>query len=142
MYLYYFCRALNYWILWYHMWLKLRSFLVDLKKKHNKNKGHSITFSYIWWYIKMCVLTKKLHILWKTTPICATKLKCCSFLSCIFQSSVVDLPRKMVSKIKNQAPLRSTTIIYLTFSKFSRPLHKLDRHFLELTETYTWSIWV
>ena len=59
--------------------------------------------------------------------------------------------KKTVLAIENPAPLGSTKIIYLTFSKYSRPLQKewgnrqrqtgriselpTDRHFLDLSET-------
>ena len=39
------------------------------------------------------------------------------------QGSVAKLQKKTFSKIKNPAPLGSTIIIYITFSKYSRPLH-------------------
>ena len=43
------------------------------------------------------------------------------------KGSVAVLPRKTVSKIKNPATLDTTRIIYGTFNKYSRPLHKLGR---------------
>ena len=41
--------------------------------------------------------------------------------------NVFDLPKKRVSKIKNQTMLRSNRIIYYNFSKYFRPLLRLEK---------------
>ena len=77
-------------------------------------------------YITMCVSIR--HTFCESlVKICLTKHKCCSIWGYVFQTwgSVLILQQNKVLVIKNPATLGTTRIVYLTFSRYCRPLYKL-----------------
>ena len=106
----------------------------DMKKcmkipnKCNNIKGRSITCSYIWHvYTSKCVFQLHTHSVKVWWQYVLPNSNATHFCDVFFRHRVrvANLPWKIDTKIKNSAPLKSTTIIYLTFSKYFRPLDKL-----------------
>ena len=73
--------------------------------------------------IKMCIFIS--HTFCESlVKICAINRKCRSFFG-IFHTYSSVVQKKGLENKKNLAPLGSTRIIYLTFSKYSKFLYKL-----------------
>ena len=98
---------------------------MKIPNKRNKIKWLSIACSYIWHidiskYVYWLDI-QSVNVWWRCV---LPNANAAHFCDIFFRHSVGDLPRKTVSKINNPAPLGSTRIIYLTFSKYFRSLHK------------------
>ena len=87
-------------------------------KIRNKIKGRYITYSHIWHVdISKCVY-------WLALDTHSVKVWWLYVLLKVNATHFWNPVKKTVLEIKNSAPLGSTRIIYLTFSKYSRSLHK------------------
>ena len=100
---------------------------INIPKKCYKIKRQSITCSHIWHVdISKCVFIRRAFCE-SLVKICATKRIWHSFLWYYFQTqcSVSILQQKTVLEIINPVTLGTTRVIFPTFSKYFRPLHKL-----------------
>ena len=97
---------------------------MKMPKKRNKIKWLYITCSHIWHVdISKYVYWLNIHsvkVWWRYVLPNANVAHICDII-------FADLPKKMVSKIKDTSRRKSTTMIYLTFDEYFRPLHKLVR---------------